>query len=101
MKLEGIVPGFELEEVEEELEGSFLSMNSPSLWLLPTSNKPLARARASHEAETSQQQHGTCRAEEAGQLSSSPQLAMVSPSSCTSPSGYAPKGLVLSLRLLY
>ena len=34
--------GFELEELEEELEGSFFSTNSPSLWLLPTSNKPLA-----------------------------------------------------------
>ncbi|MQM13435.1 hypothetical protein Taro_046366 [Colocasia esculenta] len=43
---------FELEELGQELERSLFSMNSPSLWLLPTSSKPLARARASHEGKT-------------------------------------------------
>ncbi|MQL95607.1 hypothetical protein Taro_028272 [Colocasia esculenta] len=40
--------GFKLEELGEELEGSSFCTNSPFLWLLPTSSKPLARARAGH-----------------------------------------------------
>ncbi|MQM06885.1 hypothetical protein Taro_039716 [Colocasia esculenta] len=41
--------GLRLEELEEELEGSFLSTNSPPLDLSSWSKNLLARARAGHE----------------------------------------------------